>query len=346
ETIGDSYKDSGFKSALTPMIHNIKDRNILHGVNKDNNSSSSFFSPEEYVEFYESFISKFHNNINEVTKVILGINSPQRIDDELLESVSALAKKYNLNIHSHFYETKWQKLSADDGLISPLQRLKNYDLLNEHTSLAHSIWVDDNDLDSIADHQASVISNPSSNLFLGSGVFPLKKYLKRKINIALGSDGLNCGTNHNMLEILRLFLLVHRINDTNYKNWPNQKQAYDFITKNTDKILNFSTSIGCLKENNSADIVIVDKNNFLNILDESLANQLILNTSTLQTKHVLINGKFVMKNRELTTIDEKLIRKEIEKIIPYLRDSMKHELKKSTVQKKEFENVFNNIFNI
>lgn len=345
ETIGKSYIDSGFKAALAPMVHNIQDREILHGINKYKNSSNPFLSKEEYLDFYESYISKFHNKVNEVTKVVLGINSPQRVDDKLLEAVSSLVKKYDLNIHSHFFETKWQKISADDGFLSPLQRLNTYDLLNKKTSLAHSIWVDDIDLNLITENDVSVISNPTSNLFLGSGKFPLEKYMTRNINIALGSDGLNCGTNHNMLEILRLFLLIQRIDSTNYKNWPNPKQSYDFITRNAGKILNFKTPVGSIQKNYSADIVIVDKSNFIEILEDSLLNQLILNTSTLKPKHVLVNGKFLMKDKKLTTIDESLLRKEIKKRTPSLKDSMIGAIEKSSQEKKEFKNVFNSIFN-
>ena len=206
-----TYENTGFRSGLAPMLHNIPDSDILYKINISKTKSGKnniFSSTLDYIDFYTDFINNFHKPDKNI-QVIVGINSPQRADDNLLEAASELAHKYDLPIHSHLLETKWQKISANHDE-SPLLKMDRLNLLGNKTSLAHCIWLNNDELDLLAERNSIVVSNPTSNCFIGSGIFNAKEFLKRNIKITLGSDGLNCGTNNNMLEVLKIFLLLQR----------------------------------------------------------------------------------------------------------------------------------------
>ena len=333
-TAAEIYESSGFKVGLAPMLHNIRDCDMLHGFNETENSSSPFPTVHEYIDFYEDFISRFHKP-NENIQIMLGINSPQRADSKLLKACSDLSYKFNLPIHSHLLETKWQRISADHSY-SPLKILDQFELLGEKTSLAHCIWLNKEELDLVAERKAMPISNPTSNSFLGSGVFPSDEYLKRNIPLALGSDGVNCGSNHNMLEILRFFILLQRTREQDYNKWITLKDGFQMVTKNGYDVLNFPISSGLIKANYAADLVVVNKNNFLDILDDTLANQMIFHSSPLSVKHVLINGEFVMKDEIIIGINEEELRKEIRDRKPYLKKSMTDALKSTSNDKQNY----------
>jgi len=341
--VAKTYENAGFKSAIAPMIHNVSDYDILYKIKEiyPNRGHNKFPSVRDYVDYYVDFIKNFHNPKGNV-KVILGINSPQRADDELLETASELSCKFNLSIHCHLLETRWQKLSADNN-ISPLFKLDKFELLGEKTSLAHCVWMNKDELDLIAKRKAMVVSNPTSNAFLGSGIFPLKQYLKRNISIALGSDGVNCGTNNNMLDILRFLLLLQRTQEIDYTQWVSIKKGFQMITKNGSDVLRFDKPFGEIKPSHSADLVVIDKNCFLDIFDSSILNQLVFNTS-ISVKHVLINGSFVIKDGKNLVIDEEELRKEILDIKPYFEKNIRHALDLAKEEKKPYKSIYESLW--
>ena len=162
----------------------------------------------------------------------------------------------------------------------------------------------------------------------------------RHIPISLGSDAANCGTNHNMLEILRLFLLIQRSKESNYDSWITVKDGYKMITSNGSAVLGFPQPSGEIKANYAADLVVVDKNDFLDVLETTLPNQLVFNTSSLSVKHVFINGRFVMKEKNIIGIDENSLRNEILERKPYLRKAMIEALKKASNDKLPYQSIY------
>lgn len=343
-SIAEVYRSTGFKAGLAPMLHNIKDRDLLYTMDREvpmSSGPSPFPSTDEYIKFYRDYISEF-NNPEGNTRVMVGINSPQRADDSLLEASSQLARDYDLPVHSHLLESRWQRLSADHAS-SPVEKMDRHGLLTERTSLAHCVWLTASEVDLLAKRGVTAITNPTSNHFLGSGVFPAKEFIEKEIPIALGSDGVNCGTNHNMLEILRFFLLLERNSNQDYDSWIDLKKGYEMITSNGSSILGFSKSAGKISEGLAADLVVVDRTQLIDILDSSLAGQLIFNTSQLDVKHVLINGRFMMKDREILGLSERGIRKEIAERKRELEEPMIKALERGSRDKEPFQRMFNKL---
>lgn len=336
-----TYENTGFRAGLAPMLHNIPDSDILYKISKPKSKKNKVFpSILDYLEFYTDFINNFHKPDRNI-QVIVGINSPQRADDTLLEAASELSLKYELPIHSHLLETKWQRISADQGE-SPLLKMDRLNLLGNKTSLAHCIWLNDDELDLLAKRNSIVVSNPTSNCFIGSGIFNAEEFLKRNIKITLGSDGLNCGTNNNMLEVLKIFLLLQRTQEL-YTDWITSNEAFKMVSQNASNILGTYNPIGQIDKNCSADLVVVDKNNFLDILDRTLPIQLIFSTSTLSVKHVMINGNIIMKDYKLLTIDEEGLRKEITERKPYLRKAMEKALSTPHTEKDLYKSIYESL---
>lgn len=341
-----TYLKAGFRAALAPMLHNLRDRDILYGMEQVRPPSGQirpFPSPGEYMDFYKDFIKNYHLP-SRMLQVMTGINSPQRADDSLLAAAADLTEKYRLNVHCHLLETRWQRLTAVKTGISPLKRLDAFSLLKENTSLAHCVWLHERELDLLAERKAVAVSNPAGNCFLGSGIFPFRKFQERGIVIALGSDGVNCGANHNMLEILRFFLLQQRTCGPDYTRFIQAKNALDMVTVNGGLVLGFTGScLGKIQTGSAADICIVDKNCFLPMGDESLTAQLLFHNH-LTARHVLINGNFVMRDYTLTTVDEEALREELSERLGDLKHRFAAALPGISQERQSFCNVYERLF--
>lgn len=349
------YQSSGFRAALAPMMHNKKDSQILCGLTPPVSavpSPSPFLPVPAYMEYYEDFIKRFHHPEGTV-QVMAGINSPQRADESLLNAASDLAARHVLGIHCHLLETRWQQASARESGISPVFLMDRCGLLTQKTSLAHCVWLDDEEIALVAQRGSIPVSNPASNLFLGSGVFPLNKWMDFHVLPALGSDGVNCGTDHSMQEILRLFLLLQRGQTPDYRRWPGAADAYRMATTRGLQVLGKASSPSERRDTQSspiqtgmdADLVIIDQTSLLPVSDSAIANQLLFHNH-LQAKHVLIHGRFVLESGVVTCLDEKGLRAETVKRLPYLAGRYDEALKKAGMEKPLFRQGYGRIWNL
>src|SRR6185436_5258989 len=92
---------------------------------------------------------------------------------------------------------------------SLLQHLDALGVLSANLSLAHSIWIEDNDVELFTRRGATPVHNPASNLRIGSGLAPVKKFLAAGVNVGLGTDGSASNDGQNMFDAMRLAALVH-----------------------------------------------------------------------------------------------------------------------------------------
>ena len=132
----------------------------------------------------------------------VSISAPQRVSLDYFAALDDLAERHGLPLYAHMLETKVAARADDRAaalrrpLARPIHRRRG--LLKPHTNVIHAVWVDDADLDLIADAGSTVAHNPVSNLRLGSGVMPWRAMLDRGIPVALGIDEAICDDSINV----------------------------------------------------------------------------------------------------------------------------------------------------
>jgi len=178
-----------------------------------------------------------------------------------------------------------------------------------HLCLAHCIWTDENERQIMQRKDVKVLHCPSANLKLGSGIAPVPDYLKRGINVSLGADGAPCNNNLNIFTEMRLAGLIQK-----YLHGPKAMPAqtvFKLATIEGAKALGMENEIGSIELNKKADLVFIKRNQVHSIPDENIYAKLIYATQTEDVKHVLIDGKWVMRDRQLLTLDEQEILSQI-----------------------------------
>ena len=120
----------------------------------------------------------------------LGPTGFHRCSDDLLQGCMALSDRYQLCYHTHLLETKAQQRLAQERYgTSGVKHLHQLGCLQIRTSVAHGVWLDDDDMEILAATGATLVHNPVSNLRLGSGLAPILKCLQAGVNVSFGCDG-------------------------------------------------------------------------------------------------------------------------------------------------------------
>ena len=218
-------------------------------------SQSETKETQAWLDDCEAFIDTFHNP-EKLTTCCPGPSAVQRCSDELLTGAAELASKKNLPVHIHLAETKTQKLMGEKLYgVSLLQHLDSLGVLRPNLSLAHSVWIEPADVELFVKSGATPVHNPASNLRIGSGLAPVRKFLTAGAHVALGTDGAASNDGQNMFDALRLVALIHNQSGTDFNQWITPIQALRMATSNGARA--FGCDAGVLATGKLADLVLL-----------------------------------------------------------------------------------------
>ncbi|MED3623479.1 amidohydrolase family protein [Neobacillus thermocopriae] len=306
-----AYEKTGLKIGFAPMMHDVFDHYFLPvslPLNiKEKLEAVKPNSPKVMREYYTNLIKNWHQKKGKIS-ILLGPNAPQRCTDEMLNLCEELSKQEDLFIHTHLLETEIQKRVGDraftDGIIG---RLKKYKLLSSKLSTAHSVWLNDREIDLFAEHGVTVVCNPVSNLMLGSGIAPLPQYLRAGVHVALGTDSSNCGISHNLFEAMRMALLIHRVGNNGYEQWIQPWNVLQMSINGGAHVFGEAHQRGKIQKGYVADLVLMKKDTPTFATNSDLISQLVFYENGSSVDSVLINGEWVLKNKKIMTFDEQSV---------------------------------------
>jgi 5-methylthioadenosine/S-adenosylhomocysteine deaminase len=266
---------------------------------------------EDIIDLYHEIIEKWNNHSN--IKVILSTSAPQRCSDKHLLAIEKLSKEKNLPVHTHVLETRMQRVTGGEFYNkSIIKHIAELGIMSERLTIAHSVWVDDEDIELMSKSGVSVAHNPISNLKLGSGIAPLIKLLDAGVNVVLGTDGMNSNDELSIFEAMKFAALLPKVTNPDYRKWPSSSDIMKLAVNNPAKSLMRTDEIGCLDEGKKADIIILNlKNNTLFTPFNELKNHLVYCENGSSVETVISNGKVIMENKKLLTINEENILNEI-----------------------------------
>ncbi len=157
---------------------------------------------------------------------------------------------------------------------------------------------------------SNVVHCPSSNLRLASGICSVPKLLNHNINVTLGVDGAACNDNLDLFKDMRLTALLAQISSGSKTFTTSAMDILEMVTNSGGKALGMEDRIGSIEVGKKADLILVRMNNIETIPLFSIPNQLVYSTDGHNVETVIIDGKIVLKNRQLSHVDEeKLISK-------------------------------------
>ena len=267
---------------------------------------------DDFIELYNKYKDE------ELIKFCVSPHALYTCSLNYLKECSILAKKYNLPIHIHYCENK-QEIEDINKLhnLTPLEVLKEANLLDSKLILAHATFIDNKSLKEFKDKDISFVHNPVSNLNLGCGIADIVKYSKY-VNIALGTDSVGSGNNLNMFYHMSLVDLLQKglYQDSTVIS------SYDILkmaTINASIALGFDKEIGSIEIGKKADIIMLDMNDVMTKPSSDIITNIVHNAYN-SVSMTMINGKILMLDKKLLLdINEQELIDKIDKRIEELR---------------------------
>jgi len=261
----------------------------------------------------EEFFHQYHNAADGRIRVMLGPHASYTCPPEYLKKVVSLAQRLGSEIHIHLSETigEVEECKKNYGM-SPIALMKDLGVLDCGVLAAHCVHVSAADIEIMKEAKVRVAHNPGSNMKLASGIAPVPEMLAAGLCVGLGTDGAASNNNLDMLEELRLAAMLHKVNTLNPLVIPAQ-EAVKMATSYGAEALGIGDITGKIAPGMKADITLFNmhaphwypRHDPLSLLTYSA------NSSDVHT--VMVNGKVLLANKKLTTIDEEQIMYEANK---------------------------------
>ncbi|HEX8287373.1 MAG TPA: amidohydrolase [Pyrinomonadaceae bacterium] len=277
-------------------------------------------TPEEALAYSERYINKWKNNALIVPA--LAPHAPYTLTTEQLQAVRKLADRLNATTVIHVAETQTEVDDITKQYGSrPVEYLEKIGFLNNRTIAAHAVFANENEIEILKRRGVGVAHNPQSNMKLASGVAPVPSMLARDLALGLGTDSAASNNDLNMWEEMDTAAKLHKV-FTRDPKVVTAEQSFAMATIGGASALHLEKIIGSIEAGKRADIVIVDFDNPHQTPMYNVYSHLVYATKASDVRHVIINGKVVMRDRVLLTLNENAIKKDAnlyrEKIIKSL----------------------------
>ena len=287
-------------------------------------SASEAKTTQAWLDECEEFIETFHAP-EKLTTACPGPSAVQRCTDELLKGCAEMSRKRNLPLHIHLAETKTQQVQGN-GIYghSLLRHLDSLGIVDANLSCAHSIWIEDKDVELFAKHGATPVHNPASNLRIGSGLAKVKEFLAAGVQVGLGTDGAASNDGQNMFDAARLVSLIHNHAGSDFNQWITPTQALAMATRNGARA--FGLDAGVIAVGKLADVVLLRRDTPAYRPLNDVVNQIVFCENGSNVDTVIVNGAVVVEGGRLTQVDELEVLRLADEARARLEPSMQREL--------------------
>lgn len=282
---------------------------IAVGAQDRNYDSRILDTPEISLERMNRYLAEFKGA--ERTWIIPGPDQDFSNGPEQLKALKKWSRENGTLIHIHSSEepktTKW--FTEEYGM-TPVEYFKSIDFLDENTILAHQVNCTEHDVEILRDTKTVIVHNPLANTILGSGMPPIMKMMEEGIPVLISTDGSGSADNQNILSAARLASQYQKALNKDASLLPTD-QLLQLITKEPAKYLRLNT--GTIKKGMDADVIFLDMTapNVTPTRITNVAENLIWASNGNEVRYVIANGKVVMNDRKIMTLDEDRIKSEI-----------------------------------
>lgn len=282
---------------------------------------SGISGQDHFEQSLKQMEERYHtlNELDPLHSYFIGFHAEYTCSRALLEQVAAMAHKYQAPVFTHLSETKAEVEGCKERHgMSPVKLLDSLGVFDYGGGGYHCVWLDEEDMDIFAKRDLSVVTNPGSNTKLASGIAPISEYLKRGINVAIGTDG---PASNNCLDMFREMFLVTGLAKLKEQDAAavDALEVLKMATVNGAKALHLSDT-DVLAKGKQADVIMIDLHQPNMQPLNNIPKNLVYSGSKQNVKMTMIRGRILYENGKFAKeIDEEEIYRKANEIIDNLR---------------------------
>ena len=303
-----------FEESIGQAAANINIKAVL-GEGVINFPAPNGMNPVQTIEHTAMLAGKYRNH--PFISIAAAPHSPYLTDENYLLKLKEISDKYLIPFHIHMAESQFEVTNyRNTHGKDEFERFEELGLLSDRFIGAHCVNLTDRELEIMARHKVTVAHCPSSNMKLGSGVARVTEMLKAGINVAVATDGSASNNNLNLLAEAEFAAKLQKViqrDPTAFKSI----DALKSVTSNPGKPL--GKDRGVIKEGALADLVLIRTDSYEISPVYEPASALLYASGHSDIEAVFVNGRKVVENGRILTIDEENLRKEFSKIVERVR---------------------------
>ena len=260
----------------------------------------------EAMAYVERFVQRWKGH--ELIVPAIAPHAPYTVSEEHLKAARAFSDRTGAPIVTHISETKKE---VEDSLkargASPIDYLARIGFLSDRVIAAHVVWPSADEIQILKRTGVGVVHNPQSNMKLAAGVAPVPKMIEEGLRVGLGTDGAASNNDLNMWEEMDTAAKLHKVFSGDPKVI-SAEQAFELATIRGAYALHLEKEIGSIEKGKRADLVIVERDSLNQIPLYNIYSDLVYATKASDVQTVIINGRVVMRDQRLLTLDEAAIK--------------------------------------
>lgn len=263
-------------------------------------------SGEERLEETRTLYKNYHNVSNGRVKIVPAPHAIYTCSTDYLKEIIKMSKEFDFVINIHVSETIKEVEDAKNNYkMTPVEYLDSIGMLDLKVIAAHCTHITESEIELVKNKDFYPVYNPSSNLKLASGFTPIDEMIKSGIKVAIGTDGSSSNNNQNMVEEIHIASIVNKAVKLDAEVVP-AIEVLKMATINGSEAMGIDA--GIIEEGKLADIQIYDLNSVNFTPRNNLISALCYSASSNDVLDLIVDGKLVMENRELLTLDEEYIK--------------------------------------
>lgn len=297
DAIAETVRDTGLRAVLGKCMMD-HGEGVPAGLMEDTQSS---------LTASEAALKKWHESAGGRIKYAFAPRFVVSCTEKLLIKVREMADHYGVMVHTHASENRGEiALVEEERGMRNVIYLNKIGMAHDRLVLAHCIWLDEEEKRIIADKGIRVVHCPSSNMKLASGIAQIPELLEMGASVSIGADGAPCNNNLDMFREMRHTALLQKVRLLSPTAMPADK-VFELATIGGARALHMEDEIGSIETGKKADLAIVDLGGIHTApgCERNPISQLVYSATAGDVSHTIVDGKVLMHQRQLTTIDLK-----------------------------------------
>lgn len=292
--------ESGMRACI---VYGLLDRSF-GGEALDDDAMTMVHTKEDLMKDVKDFAAKWHKKRR--TTIAIGVGSTQDASPEILRMAQDFCNENTMQ--NNFHVAGWSEILANsykEYRLRDVEYLAQNGYVGPNVVYVHSVWLTPEEIRIMSDTNTKVVHCPVANAQLGYGVAPVSEMLAQDIAVGLGTDGAASFT-YDMFELMRTASYMQKQKHLS-ADFLTAEQAIEMATINGARVLNMEDEIGSIEEGKKADIILVDFNKIHLLPVNRYTPKLVYSANGGDVKTTIIDGKVVMEDYKVLTMDEKQV---------------------------------------